>query len=109
MALIFSEVKLTSKNTGFSTSFLVGGVPTSKEDFYGWVAFEQFINELHTLTSLTDCIYVNINTFRYGDQEDNNATPEEIAYFMMRIKDNPDFIKTRTQKVSESYFEFQIL
>lgn len=100
MALLFSKVTLKSGSN--DTEFLVGGVPANIGDLTGWVAFDKFWSD-----NMDDNIEVYVDTYRYGDAENYDATPEEIAYFMRRIQMNPDFIERRTIKMGSSRFDIK--
>lgn len=102
MALVFSKVNLKSIDNNLE--FLVGGIPKCKEDLENWIAFENFIKDLDA----NENVEVFTKTYRYGEEENNDATPEEVAYFMERIKMRADFIETRTEKLSEGTFSFKI-
>ena len=102
MALIFSNVTVTSN--GRSTSFLVGGSPENRSDLSNWTAFDAFVQE----TPLFETVEVSVSVHRYGGEEDYDATPEEVAYFMKRIEMQEDFIQDRTEKVKEYKFAFVI-
>ncbi len=98
MSLRFSRVTLNS--AGKTTSFLVGGIPTCRQDLHGWTAFESFIND----NPRYHVINAHVETFLYGGEEPFDATPEEVAYFYKRIERQPDFIESRTEKIGESDF-----
>lgn len=100
MALIFSTVSL--KSEGKEVEFLIGGIPEKREDLFGWTAYEVFMDDINPNSS----VEVSVSSYRYGEEENFNATPEEIAYFMKRIEMKSDFIKTRTQNISKSQFLF---
>ena len=101
MSLRFSRATLYSD--GKSTSFLVGGIPKSREDLQDWKAFNDFINVIPGYM----VINVRVETFLYGGEEPVDATPEEVAYIYERIRMRPDFISSRTQKVGETDFEIR--
>lgn len=98
MSLRFSRVKAMTDN--IASIFLVGGVPQSQADLDNWTAFRSFAEGLKENVQITVCV----ETFVYGEGELNDATPEEIAYFYMRIDKRPDFIEARTEKIGESVF-----
>lgn len=98
MSLRFSRVKAMTENK--ASIFLVGGVPHSQADLDCWTAFRTFAEDLKEDEQIT----VSIEIFTYGDGEPNDATPEEIACFYMRLEKRPDFIEARTQKIGESEF-----
>ena len=98
MSLRFSRVNAMTKSK--ASIFLVGGVPQSQADLNCWTAFQSFAEDLEENEQITVCI----ETFVYGEGEPNDATPEEIAYFYMRMEKRPDFIEARTEKIGESEF-----
>ena len=98
MSLRFSRVKAMTGNK--ASIFLVGGVPHSQADLDSWTAFRTFTEDLKDNEQITVCV----ETFVYGEEDPNDATPEEIAYFYMRIEKRPDFIEARTEKIGESEF-----
>ena len=98
MSLRFSRVTLTSD--GKSVCFMTGGIPQSREDLKGWNAYDNFISGVPRYTAVN----AHVETFLYGGEEPFDATPEEVAYFYKRIERQPDFIESRTEKISESDF-----
>lgn len=98
MSLRFSRVTLDS--AGKTTSFLVGGIPTCRQDLHGWTAYESLLRE----TGRYHSVKAHVESFLYGGEEPFDATPEEIAYFYKRIERQPDFIKSRAEKIGESDF-----
>ena len=98
MSLRISRVTLYSD--GKNASFLVGGIPTCRQDLQGWTVYENFLRN--------NCSYQTINahveSFLYGGEEPFDATPEEVAYIYKRIELRPDFIESRTEKIGESDF-----
>lgn len=99
MSLRFSQVTLSSD--GKTTSFLVGGTSKSWADLHGWTAFNNYMNN----AQLYKVINAHVEMFLYGGEEPFDATPEEVAYFYKRIERQPDFIESRTEKLSETDFE----
>lgn len=98
MSIRFSRV--TAMTTEKAAIFLVGGIPGSQEDLDGWTAFQDFTADLNENTVIT----VSVETFEYGEGEQCDATPEEIAYFYFREERRPDFIESRANKIGESSF-----
>ena len=98
MSLRFSRATLYS--AGKTASFLVGGIPKCRTDLQGWTAFNNYMNDAQRYK----VINAHVETFLYGDEESFDATPEEVAYFYKRIERQPDFIESRTEKISESDF-----
>ena len=98
MSLRFSRVTLYSD--GKTANFLVGGIPTCRQDLHGWTAYESFLRE----ASRYHTVNAHVESFLYGGEEPFDATPEEIAYFYKRIERQPDFIESRAEKIGESDF-----
>ena len=98
MSLRFSRATLYSD--GKTASFLVGGIPTCRQDLQGWTAYESFLRE----ASRYHTVNAHVESFLYGGEEPFDATPEEIAYFYKRIERQPDFIESRAEKIGESDF-----
>lgn len=70
---------------------LVSGVPTCLNDLEGWRMFENFVGELDKDTKIN----IQVDTYLYGEGEIFDATPEEVAYMMMRQADDSDFLNSR--------------
>ena len=100
MSLRFSRVTLCS--AGKTANFLVGGIPKSRADLLGWIAYDNFVSDVPRYTAVN----AHVETFLYGGEGPFDATPEEVAYFYKRIERQPDFIDTRTEKTGE--FDFTI-
>lgn len=82
MGVLFSVVKLTAN--GKTGELLVGGIPKSPEGLKGWFKFWDFVNEIDE----DDVVKVKAEGYIYGGDETFDATLEEVAYFMQRIKTN---------------------
>lgn len=91
MALLFSKVLLTQDGTKESTTFLMGGIPESIDDMQNWTAFQAFMQ----CVSKGKPIKADVTAYLYGEQEPVVATPEEVAYIMMRIERRMDFLEAR--------------
>lgn len=98
MSIRFSRVKAMTEDK--AAIFLVGGIPATQADLDCWTSFQTFTEDL----SENEVITVSVETFEYGEEEPNDATPEEVAYIYMRQDMRPDFIESRTTKVGESSF-----
>ena len=98
MSIRFSRVKAMTSDK--AAIFLVGGVPATQADLDCWTAFQAYSKDLPE----NEVITVSVETFEYGEEEPNDATPEEVAYIYMRENMHPDFIESRTAKVGESSF-----
>ena len=100
MGVLFSVVKLTANDkTG---ELLVGGIPKSPEELKGWFKFWDFVNEIDE----DDVVKVRAEGYIYGGDETFDATTEEVAYFMQRIKTNSNFIESRCKKAANAEFSF---
>ncbi len=86
MALLFSAVTVTANVK--KVEFLVGGIPREFSDLEGWTAFETFMEDLDEETKVS----VHAEAYLYGEEETYKATPEEIAYFMMRMNQDETFL-----------------
>ena len=79
MALLFSAVTVTA---GYDEAeFTVGGIPREYDDLVGWTAFDDFMENVDAETEVS----VHAESYLYGGEETVTATPEEVAYLMMRI------------------------
>lgn len=98
MALLFSKVTLTAEDE--QTSFFVSGSPKSMDELDGWRAYEKFIGNIDV-----ECdIDVHVDSYVYGEGKVFTATPEEAAYFTMRVEADAKFLHTLCDKVSEHEF-----
>lgn len=100
MAVLFSAVTVTAGDD--QMSFLAGGIPKKYDDLEGWTAFDRFME----LTLFNTDVKVHVDSYRYGEGEAVNATPEEIAYFEMRAKLNERFLPDRCESIGTSDFSF---
>ena len=98
MSIRFSRVQVMTEDK--AAIFLVGGIPATQDDLDCWTAFQVFTEDMPE----NEVITVSAETFEYGEEEPNDATPEEVAYIYMREDKRPDFIESRTKKVGESSF-----
>lgn len=96
MSIRFSRV--TTMTNDKAAVFFVGGIPASQDDLDSWTAFEAFTEDLKE----NEMVTAKVETFEYGEEYPCDATPEEIAYFYMRLERDSDFIEKRTNKVAES-------
>ena len=95
MALLFSEVTLTAEDE--QTSFFISGSPKSMNELDGWKAYEKFIGNIDT-----ECgIDVHVDTYVYGEGKVFTATPEEVAYFTMRVAADARFLSALCDKLGE--------
>lgn len=93
MAVRFSAVTLAANDQ--KCRMLIGGVPTKLEDFEGWTMFENFVDNLDDATDVN----TKVDTYLYGEGEIYDASPDEVAYFMMREKMRPDFLDTSCSNI----------
>lgn len=97
MAVLFSAVTLTANDQ--QTEFFVGGIPREFDDLEGWTAFDKFMEDLDEETE----VGVHVEAYLYGAEETYKATPEEIAYFMMRMNQDDTFL-SRCDNIESSDF-----
>lgn len=100
MAVQFSAVTVTAG--GEEVKLFVGGVPKRYDDLEGWRVFEAFLGELDQESK----VRVHAQSYLYGEEEVLKATPEEVAYFMMRMERNPNFLQDSCSKSEVSDFDF---
>ena len=100
MAVQFSAVTVTAGNE--KTEMFVGGVPRQYDDLEGWRKLESFLGELDQ----ESVVHVHAESYLYGGEEVFPATPEEVAYFMMRMERNPDFLQDSCTKGETTNFGF---
>lgn len=101
MALLFSSVSVTDGM--YETEFLVGGIPRELEDLEGWTAFDDFTEDISEETD----IQVRASAYIYGEGETENATPEEIAYFMKRMEMDDSFLADHCDNIEDVDFSIQ--
>lgn len=98
MAIMFSKV--TMRDDYNESEFLVGGFPQDADDLEGWTAYHEFLDEITEVT----VVNVRAQAFLYGEGETVKATPEEVAYMMMREQRDPDFLSGHCDCIGESDF-----
>lgn len=99
MALIFSQVTLKAQTD--SIKLLCSGKPQSHEDLSGWRLYQNFIKN-HPDDNI--CVDVDTRICGVPNTPTYDATPEEIAYFYLRIGTNPDFIQNETTPFDSKSF-----
>lgn len=85
MALLFSAVTVTAGNE--EIEFTVGGIPREYDDLVGWTAFDDFMENADAETEVS----VHAEAYLYGGEETVTATPEEVAYLIMRMERDDRF------------------
>lgn len=98
MAILFS--KITIRDDYEESQFFVSGFPQEAEELEGWTAYHAFLEEI------SEDMLVNIHAeaYLYGEGETFKATPEEVAYMIMRQERDPDFLSERCTCIGESDF-----
>ena len=101
MALLFSAVTVTA---GYDEAeFTVGGIPREYDDLVGWTAFDDFMKNVDAETDVS----IHAEAYLYGGEETVTATPEEVAYLMMRMERDeislPDIVTTLRMSTSPFY------
>lgn len=98
--IIFSEITCRADTTTFVSKGFVGGEPICYEDFSGWRIFEDFLKECKGPSK----VLIEVQTYGYGEgPEQWEASPEEVAYMIERVKGNPRFLETKCIKTRKSY------
>lgn len=100
MSLLFSKVEISTESE--SVEFLMGGIPRDEDDLKGWLAYDNFAEDVEDETEIT----VHVEAFLYGGGETVQASAEEIAYFYSRIDGNPDFLSERCDNIEDVDYAF---
>lgn len=95
--IIFSEITCRANTTHFVSRGLVSGMPVCYADLIDWTIFQDFLKECTKETMIT----VEVRTFGYGEGDQFDATPEEVAYVLQRCKMNERFLDTRCEKIRQ--------
>lgn len=98
MAVLFSAVTLSADNN--QVEFLTAGIPRDAGDLEGWVAFEDFMDELASEQE----VGVHVEAYLYGEGESVKATPEEVAYFTMRADADKEFLHDHCDNIEDADF-----
>ena len=102
--IIFSDITIRGNNTQFVSRGCVSGSPICYADLRGWRIFEDFIANNPETTRLL----VEVETFGYGEGEHHKATPEEVAYMLLRSRDNERFTETRCSKIRQHKIDIDL-
>lgn len=100
MALLFSAVTLTGDDD--QVELLVPGIPRESIDLRGWTAYESFIASIDHEQE----IRVHVAACLYGEGQPFLASPEEIAYFTLRAKEDDSFLCDHCSHAGHSDFQF---
>ena len=100
MSILFSAVTITAD--GNESEFLVGGIPREMDDLEGWTKYHSFIEGIDKETE----VCVHAEAYLYGEGETNNASPEEIAYFMARMDKDSEFLSKSCDNIEDVDFNF---
>ena len=98
MAVLFSAVTLSADNN--QVEFLTAGIPRDADDLEGWVAFEDFMDELASEQE----VGVHVEAYLYGEGESVKATPEEGADFTMRADADKEFLHDHCDNIEDADF-----
>ena len=100
MALLFSAVTVTA---GYDEAeFTAGGIPREYYDLVGWTAFDDFMENVDAETEVS----VHAKVYLYGSEETVTATPEEVAYLMMRMERDDRFLAEHCDSIEDVDFSF---
>ena len=100
MSLLFSAVTVTADNE--EIEFTVGGIPREYDDLAGWTAFEDFMEDVDAETEVS----VHAEAYLYGGEETVTATPEEVAYLMLRMERDENFLAEHCDNIEDVDFSF---
>ena len=101
IALLFSQV--TAAANDMEVTFLVSGIPREYDDLEGWTAFDGLLRAINQDAD----VRVHADAYLYGEGETVKATPEEVAYMMMRQERNPNFLSDRCAHIETVDFDIQ--
>ena len=99
MAVRFSHVILESDYG--ATEMLARGKVSEPAQLEGYSAYEDYCMDIED----DAVIQVQSDEYLYGEGEIFDATFEELAYFLMRMNDNPNFLANRCSYVDRTEFE----
>ena len=99
MAILFSQVTLSNEYYG-TTEFFVSGYPQDVDDLQGWCAFDDYMDEIDDSCAID----VHVEAYHYGEGETVTATPEEVAYMMMRMDWDPEFLDDHCDNIGDHDF-----
>ena len=99
MAVRFSHVILESEYG--ATEMLARGKVTEPDQLEGYSAYEDYCMDIE----VDAVIRVQSDEYLYGEGEIFDATFEELAYFLLRMNDNPNFLANRCSYVGRTEFE----
>ena len=100
MALLFSAVTVTADDEEIELT--VGGIPREFDDLVGWTAFDDFMENVDAETEVS----VHAEAYLYGGEEAVTATPEEVAYLMMRMERDENFLADHCDNIEDVDFSF---
>lgn len=86
MSKVFSIIGLET-NTGIRDIGFMSGIPEAED-----IQKSQLYQELIEDCEESEYIMVNIKSFRYGDGELQEATPEDLNW----LKSHPEFLKSKS-------------
>ena len=95
--IIFSEITCKANTTELTTNGLVAGMPICYADLIDWTAFQKLLKKCDRTSKVT----VEVSTFGYGEGEEWDATPEEVAYMKQRCNRDSRFLSTRCEKIGQ--------
>ena len=100
MALLFSAVTVTADDEEIELT--VGGIPREFDDLVGWTAFDDFMENADAETEVS----VHAEAYLYGGEETVTATPEEVAYLIMRMEQYENFLSGHCDNIEDVDFSF---
>ena len=100
MAVQFSMVTAIAGNK--KSEFLIVGIPKEYEDLERSRKFEEFLTELDKETT----VHIHADSYLYSEEEVFTAPKKEVAYFMLRMEQNPSFLQDSCTKGDSSDFDF---
>ena len=103
--IIFSKITCRADKSPYVYSGLVSGTPYSFADLVGWLGFESCMKEYPPQSKVT----IEVETFGYGEDDGYgkfDATVEEVAYMIQRLRGRADFLESRCEKIGHHTISF---
>ena len=97
MAIIFSNVKLQANN--HATQFFACGKVSSDHNLENYTKYLEFLENFDLDTEIS----VHADILSYGENRGFDASLEEVAYFTLRYRDDPNFL-SRCQAIGNLDF-----
>ena len=99
----WSDYRAVTVTAGYNEAeFTVGGIPRECDDLVGWTAVDDFMENVDAETEVS----VHAEAYLYDGEETVTATPEEVAYLMMRMERDENFLAGHCDNIEDVDFSF---